>query len=266
MIGAVRLARVVSATALVFAGCTGSTSSPSVRTAPTTPGAAAVSPTPPTTGRCANLYQPVVEGAVWTYHTTSDTAGDVRSIDVAVDTRRVMRGGFRTVTSVPGGSFPVDWRCVNEGLVQSDLGDLTPGGPRSLFRVTRVVGVTFPAGDLRGKNWRQSYSLAGSLTAAGQRAPYAGSAIVRYVAGDRAESVDVPAGTYDALMVYSDMVARLRLTVAGRQVPLALEVQRHSWYVRGVGMVKQVSDATIGFAHVQIAMLLSDVTGLGQSF
>ena len=266
MIGAARPARVVSAAALVFASCTGSTPSPSVRSARTTPGAAAVSPNPPTSGRCANLYEPVVEGTVWTYHTTADTAGNVRSIELAVDTRRVRRDGFRIVTSVPGGSFPVDWRCVNEGLVQSDLGDLTPGGPRSLFRVTRVVGVTIPAGDFRGRNWRQSYSLAGSLTAAGQRAAYAGSAVVRFVAGDRAESVDVPAGTYDALMVYSDMVARLRLSVAGRNVPLALEVERHSWYVRGVGMVKQVSDATIGFAHVQITMLLSDVTGLGQSF
>ena len=259
------MARVVAASAVVLAGCTGRTSAPPIPSTPAVGGSGTPSAIPPTGGRCANAYQPVVEGAVWTYHTTADTAGNVRSIDVAVDTRRVSRSAFRMVTSVAGGSFPVDWRCADEGLVQSDLGDLTPGGPRSLFRVTKVTGVTIPTGELRGRKWHQAYAMAGSLTSGGQRATYVGDATVRYVGSDGTESVAVPAGTYDALMVYSDMIAHLRLTADGRHAGLALEVERHAWYVRGVGMVKEVSDANIGFAHVQITMLLSDVTGLGQA-
>jgi hypothetical protein len=207
-----------------------------------------------------------VKGAVWTYHTTADAAGTLQTVDAAVDTRSVRRSAFRMVTSVAGGSFPVDWRCTRAGLVQRNLGDLTPGAAPSLFRVTDESGVTVPSADLRRLRWTQVYVLAGALATAGGRAVYAGRAVIRYTGGDGKESVTVPAGTYpDSVTVYSDMVAHLSVTVQGRRVPFALEVEKHAWYVRGVGVVKQITDANIGFAHIQITMLLSDVTGLGLS-
>jgi hypothetical protein len=207
-----------------------------------------------------------VEGAVWTYHATSDTAGTLQTVDAAVDTRAVRRSAFRMVTSVPGGSVPVDWRCTGAGLVQTSLGNLTPGAASSLFRVANVSGVTVPSADLRGRRWSQVYVLAGSLEIGGQRAVYAGRAVIRSAGDEGRDSVTVPAGTYaDAVTVYSDMVAHLSVTVNGQRVPFALEVEKHAWYVRGVGIVKQVTDANIGFSHIQVTMLLSDVTGIGLS-
>jgi len=208
-----------------------------------------------------------VEGAVWTYHTTADTAGTLQSVDAAVDTRTVRRSTFRMVTSVAGGSVPVDWRCTRAGLVQTSLGNLTPGAASSLFRVVNVSGVTVPSADLRGRRWNQVYGLAGSLGAGGQRAVYAGRAVIHFTGDDGKDSITVPAGTYaDAVTVYSDMVAHLSVTANGQRVPFALEVEKHAWYVRGVGIVKQVTDANIGFAHIQVTMLLSEVTGIGLSF
>ena len=61
MIGATHVARVVAASAVVFAGCTGRTPAPPVRSTPAAGGTATHAAIPPTGGRCANVYQPVVD-------------------------------------------------------------------------------------------------------------------------------------------------------------------------------------------------------------
>lgn len=210
-------------------GATGSTSSPS-------PGAQTVA-----AGPCANAYMPVVRGASWTYE-LSEPAGTVYTDTVTA----VEDLGFTITTDFDRLTKRTDWACTAQGLTALTYGSgpaasLSVGGLQASFETTDVNGVTLPADLSAGDRWRQTFQLSGRLDVGGERTRVAGSVdYVLHARGD--EKVDVPAGTFDALAVDTDITLDLVPASGGLGIPLTLELHGVQWFARDVGLVRSETD------------------------
>jgi hypothetical protein len=186
-------------------------------------------------GLCGNPFFPIVEGASWTYNTTGAGASTyTRSV------AEVRDNGF-TLTHTTSGSptvLRIDYECTEDGLVSGTLGGLPAAGGFSL-KVTGFSGTNFPPADQWqvGNTWTASYTVEGNGSVGGIEANASGTIDLSYeIVGQ--ESVDVPAGTFDAFKVDSTLTEQLTMSAAGATVPMDLAINSTDWYAKDVGQVK----------------------------
>ena len=215
---------------------------------PTAEPTAAPSPVPPTaepsalaTGECGNEFYPVVEGRALTYTTNTEGlgAGDYTTIF-----SNVTDSSFTLTTDVGDGDFiATDWQCAADGLLSPEFTQM-PGGMDDLqIEFVEATGFTIPAVDKFrvGESWPTHY-VANATMAVGDSDP-----IVMVQTIDMTntvtgiEAVSVPAGDYpEAVVVDTVTTINIGMTIDGvEQTMNVIEMSYQSWYVEGIGLVRQ---------------------------
>jgi hypothetical protein len=197
-------------------------------------------------GACGNTYYPVVQGATWTYESTGSPAGEYSFTDTITSVRS---DGFTLTSQVGNLTRTQEWSCTEQGLVAQQ-----PGGPalailssqdmNFTFDVKKVDGFSYPLEMNAGDEWQHTLEFEGKMEIAGEDATAAGNAQTVYKVLED-ESVNVPAGTFQATKVQVETNIVFTIQVQGIAVPASFSSSYTYWYVKGVGWVKAQGDGNI---------------------
>jgi DUF3108-like len=209
-------------------------------------------------GACSNTYQPVVQGATWSYDVTGGTSGPTSYTD--------------QISSVSGDSFILTtttgdivrdqrWSCTADGLVALDFG----GGTATLavadmsvvFDTTEATGVTLPSDISPGDTWSQTFTLEGTQNVTGDQAAKVTGTVKYDSTATGLESVTVPAGTFDTLRMEGPNSMDLSVEMSGFAVPMAITGTIVRWYAPGVGYVKSIETSNVFGTDVEITTELT---------
>lgn len=235
---------VFSGLALALAACGGSPTPLPSTAGPSTEPAVVPSETPAVqasaSSLCSNALYPVVQGATYSYNTTSSLGGGAY-----VKTITSVRSDGFTVTEEFNTSVKVtnEWSCAADGLVS-----LTPvsGSSASVntqsmatdVKTTGHTGVTLPTHIAPGSTWTQSLEAKGTSTSTD------GSSIDSDTVTDTTftavgmEDVTVPAGTFSAMKITVHSDIHLTMSVMGQNNSTDLGVDSTLWYAPGIGEIK----------------------------
>jgi hypothetical protein len=212
--------------------------------APTATGAA------PNAGACSNSYYPVVNGATWNYTGSGGPNGDYSYTDTISEIRA---DGF-TITTVIDNSVTTtqQWSCKPEGLTALQLPGfvtiLAMQQSNATLQTSDIQGVTLPAAISPGDDWSYQLNLQGSIETDGIKADTDGNAVYNFTAAD-VESVNVPAGTFDAMKINGVLTFDSTASISGFSLPVKISLNTTSWWAPGVGMVKtQITGDMVGTA------------------
>ncbi len=186
-------------------------------------------------------FYPVVLGATWTY----DMQGEQFTqtiVDVTPD-------GYTIEANVADQVVSMDFICQDDGIVQLGMPGLGDMGVAMDIEILELEGVQFPARFAPGETWTYKMTMAMKMS---MEMEGMGNMVVDSTSVTSAdnrfgdpETVTVPAGTFTALPMYSDSNVSLTMSMMGMTLP-ATDVASTSttWYVEGVGMVRQESDGS----------------------
>ena len=230
---------------------------PPPATEPTTAPAPAVEPTTMpeegaslTAGDCDNPYFPVVEGRTYRYANEIPGLG---ASEYAQTYSAVADSSFTiTIDAGDGDVFVQTWRCTGEGLLQPEFSQM-PGGLEGVeIEFVEAEGVTVPTADVfeAGGEWTTHYVANATLPDMGAGAITMVQTVdlINTVAG--IEAVSVPAGDYPAA-VRIDTSGTINIAMSsGDTAAPATDVTLNysSWYVAGVGLVRQEFSGLFGEA------------------
>lgn len=200
-------------------------------------------------------FAPATVGDSWTYRTTQSAPG--LAMPGATTTDRIASGGQdggrwvgRMVTEDAGNPAANSERSliITPAGVSPDIGTMTTSiGP---VTTVKTSGVFLPTDLTPGLRWAWTQSIDSPISTMEVR----GSA---EVVGTR--TVTVPAGTFEAVVVRSEV--KNHVVTKGGQVPPIEHVQRdESFYVRGLGLVKNGTLAGAGYSAEKVLLKYS-VTG-----
>lgn len=197
-------------------------------------------------GLCANAYYPVREGATWTYSSTGGPAGGRGFTDTITSVRD---DGFTLTSKFRDLTRTQEWSCTPEGLVAMQLGGTAlsifePDTMQVSLDVSRVSGVTFPSAIKPGDIWQHALDFSGKITMRGHETDAKGDAQSSFTAVGY-ETVNVPAGTFDALKIHVDTTFRLTSNFSGVDLPFTFTTPYDYWFVQGVGWVKASGKGTV---------------------
>lgn len=155
----------------------------------------------------------------------------------------------------------LNFKCTAEGLqgLQYDNGNTvsTVNNMRGKLKTIKAEGLTFPA-EARwqpGEKWTGNYQVRWEIQA-GSGAPNTANATVEgksEIIG--AESVTVPAGTFDCLKVHHTITLRFAsMKVGNLTVPInqPITITTDAYYAKNVGMVKSIVAGTMGGATTEL--------------
>jgi hypothetical protein len=224
---------------------------PVASTLPVTPPAA---PTQKGSGGCTNAYFLLSSGATWLYASTGSLAGDytyTRTLSGLSDT------GFTTIDVLGGVTRTTQWSCDSGNLTALDTGSSNALVSSSSMTMTvdsvNATGYIIPADFTDGKTWSENLLVNGTAVQGKDK-----STVVSEVKTDcttaGAESVKVPAGTFDTVKItcHSNQVATVTLTVGGTTGPITTIQDSTRWYAQGVGMVQTVNSGDAGSETIQL--------------
>lgn len=198
------------------------------------------------TGACANVYYPVVQGATWTYKSTGSPAGDYKFTDTI---SAVKSDGFTLTSQFGDLTRTQEWSCAKQGLVAMQLGGpavatLNSQDMNFTFDVKKVEGVTISVEMNPDDEWGHSLDFEGKMDIANKPASTEGNAQTAFkVLGD--ESVNVPAGSFQATKVQVNTNITFTIKVQGISVPASYSGSYTYWYAKGVGWVKAEGQGNI---------------------
>ena len=195
----------------------------------------------PVTGAdlCANAYNPVREGATWSYKSIGSPVGDYSFTDTITSVRE---DGFTLTSQFEDVTRTQEWACKPEGLVALQLGGpsaatLNTQDVQLNLTVNNVSGVTFPREIITGNKWQHMLEFEGEMDIAGTPAEATGGSESNFSALGT-ESVTVPARTFDAMKVQVDSTISINATFQGISMPVAFSGTYTFWFAQGVGWVK----------------------------
>ena len=198
------------------------------------------------TGACANDYYPVLQGATWTYKSTGSPAGDYKF----TDTISALKSDGFTLTSQFGDlTRTQEWSCTDQGLLAMQLGGpavatLNSQDMNFTIDVKKVDGVTIPTEMNPDSEWQHTLEFEGKMELAGESATAEGNEQTAYkVLGN--ESVNVPAGSFQAVKVQVETNIIFTIQVQGISVPASYSGSYIYWYAKGVGWVKAEGQGNI---------------------
>ena len=191
-------------------------------------------------GDCANEFFPVREGLVQHYST------NIPGLDVGEHTMtysEVTDSSFVVTTNVGEGDVIVHtWQCSGDGLLSPELTQL-PGAEGLTIEFVEATGVTLPPADRfrAGESWSNRYVANAVLSNAdeAQMTMVETVELTHTVVG--VEAVSVPAGEFpDAVRVDTAGNVNILMSIDGAAGPASdVPMTYSSWYVAGVGLVRQ---------------------------
>jgi hypothetical protein len=241
---------VPSATPIKVAGP--SATLPVTSTLPVTPTAA---PTPAVSAGCTNAYFPLSSGATWSYASTGSLAGDytyTRTLSGLSDT------GFTTIDVIGTVTRTVTWSCDSGNLTSLATASSNTLVSSSSMKMTvdsvNATGYVIPDAFTDGKTWSEDLSINGTNVQGTTKKGTVVSEVKTDCMTAGAESVKVPAGTFDTVKItcHSDQVATVTLTVGGTTGPITTIQNSTQWYAQGVGMVQTVNSGDAGIETIQL--------------
>jgi hypothetical protein len=205
-------------------------------------------PNPPADGGsvCAIAYYPVRQGASWNYKSNGGPAGEYSFTDTITAVRE---DGFTLSTQIGDLTRTQEWTCSAEGLTALQLG----GAPAAMLNaqnaqvnlnVTNVTGVTFPSQINVGDQWQQNLDFTGNVTMMNEKAEAEGTAQMNFNAVGT-ESVTVPAGTFEALKVETNITLNISASFAGITLPVTFSGDYTYWFAQDVGWVKATGSGNV---------------------
>lgn len=200
-------------------------------------------------GACDNPFFPIVEGRVLRYRNT------IPGIDVSEYTMTysdVTDSSFvGTITTSDGEMIIQEWTCQDGGLLSPQLLQL-PGGAEGIsVEYSNLEGLTLPSADQMrpGGSWITSYTATATIADPDSETSMTMTQVTNMtntVTG--IESVTVPAGTYsEAVRVDTTGTINMSMAIGDQTSPMSdIEMSYTSWYVEGVGLVRQEMGGLFG--------------------
>ena len=217
---------------------------------------AATATTPPVSasagnGNCTNAYYPVSSGSNWSYSSSGGTLG---SYTYTTMVSAMSNTGFTTSNQSSlgtGGTSDVKWTCKDGKLAAFDAGSNSLTMSTSKMKVTSTSitadGYNIPNNFTVGTTWSEKVTINDTVQSGARSVDSRIESTVDCSAAG-AESVTVPAGTFDAVKVTcTDTVAvseLMQATAIPAGAPTTVNVT--DWYAKGVGLVKSVRASTAG--------------------
>jgi hypothetical protein len=112
------------------------------------------------------------------------------------------------------------------------------------LNVTNASGVTFPSQINAGDQWQQNLDFTGNVTMMNEEAEAEGNAQMTFNAVGT-ESVIVPAGTFEALKVETNVTLNITASFAGITLPVTFSGDYTYWFAQGVGWVKATGTGNV---------------------
>lgn len=199
------------------------------------------------TGECANPFFPVVEGR--TYHYNSYLEGFGES-SYSITFSNVTDTSF-THTFTPGDediSITTTWTCRDGGLLAPEFGGFTDLLEGMTFEFVEADGLTMPGeGDFfPGATWTTHYVANATMPDMGIGPITMVETIDMTHKVIGTEAVSVPYGDFpDAWRVEMTGTVTVAMSAGGvEQNGSAMPVNSVSWYVKDIGLVKQITTDT----------------------
>lgn len=204
-------------------------------------------------GACGVSYFPILPNTTWVYR-MEDEEGTF--IENKVWYEEITEDSFvwkQELEGDPPITAESAWTCSEDGLISTDYAATNiPQIMESMdydyeysIETLEFSGITFPAEAqwVVGSEWVGSWKIASEIDVEEMGLVNADIDVTMNNIITAEETITVPAGTYEkALRVDSIMYIEVGFKMAGLTVPaMKSEYVMSSWYVRGVGMVKQSS-------------------------
>jgi hypothetical protein len=185
---------------------------------------------------CDSPVMPVIEGASWTYRDADASVSYTQRISNVTPT------GFTMTQLIDGEEYAVSWACTPDGLLATEFSVPVEG---FAFETLEASGVTFPNRLSVGDSWDSTFTIAGSMAQEGMQMSFSGQSVSTQTVVRR-ESVTVPAGTWDALVLDGPFTMTMSASVMGMTMPIPpMEGSSTVWLVEGVGMVRTESAGSV---------------------
>lgn len=209
---------------------------------------------PMISGACGVSYFPILPDAIWTYRLYDETGTFIESriwYEEITETSFVWK---QEIDGDPPITSQAAWTCSDEGLISTDMAStnlpmvMEAYGYDYEYEVETLEfsGITFPANDrwVVGTEWTGNWKVQGDIYVEDVGMTNANIDVTMNNTIAAEESVSVPAGTYEnALRVDSVMLMDIVISYQDMTLPsVKAEYNMSSWYVQGVGMVKQASE------------------------
>lgn len=192
---------------------------------------------------CANVYNPVQDGKIKNYKSSSG-GGDVKFV------QKYIEGESKFVEEFTVGSTIVKhfWECTDEGLIAANPGSMMDSKNMQL-EPKHISGVTLPKeSEMKiGKTWSTVYEAKGKSQI--------GSVNSTVTINNKLVSLDdeikVPAGTFKAAKV--ETVINVNMKINGSSFPTP-PIKSAVWFAPNVGMLKSgTTDGSFGNAVIEYA-------------
>jgi hypothetical protein len=200
------------------------------------------------TGDCGNAFYPVVEGRVLTYNSTIAGLGESTFSTTFSD---VSESSFTVTTDVGDEeAISVTWICTGEGMLSPEFSQLPGAGEGFSIEFVEAEGVTIPSEDLfqPGESWSTHYVANATMadTGAGEMTMVQTMDMTNTVTG--IETVSVPAGDYpEAVRVETTGTIGIAMSIGDTAQPAtSVPMSYITWYVEGIGMVRQDLSSLLG--------------------
>ena len=203
---------------------------------------------------CGVSYFPILADKTWVYRIYQENGTYVENRVWYEDISDASFTWKQEMAGDPPITTEVQWNCSDEGLISTDYVSsnlpmvMQTMGVAGDYQIETLEfsGITFPASDMWyvGSEWTGSWKVKSQLTIEDMGLVDAEITLTMNNVIGGEEPVSVPAGTYDkAMRVDSTMLIETNITMQGMTIPtINGEYTMTSWFVEGVGMVKQVSE------------------------
>lgn len=195
---------------------------------------------------CAHPYYPGASvGATWTYQVTGDQVESFTFTDTVTDVRA---DGFTLTSAFDELTRTQEWSCTTVGLAALQFGggaaaNLSGNNIQANFVTTNSSGVTLPADLAVGSTWTQSLDIEGDMTIEGGLSASAAGTVDYSAQAVAIETINVPAGSFEAIKIEFDLTFNINASVSGLTVPVTMTGVTTSWYAPGVGWVRSVDNS-----------------------
>lgn len=206
---------------------------------------------------CDNLFYPLGKGYAYTYRITFDDGSDPEEYQF-----RTLDETEETVTvelDFDEFSSEVQWQCGEEGMFSSEYAqfDFQDFGEFVEIETVSFEGVTLPPEEewYLGNTWDMNYEINIDYE-------LEGAALFSNVVGDMVyeivavEEVTVPVDTYpEAYVVKTTGTIIFNTDLMGTGMSNEFPLELTSWYVKDIGMVKQISTDIGGTSTTELVSL-----------
>lgn len=209
---------------------------------------------PVLSGACGVSYFPILPDTTWLYRMKDENG---LFVETRVWYEDITDDSFvwnQEMDSDPPVTAQSGWTCSDEGLVSTDFA--TTNVPAVLdamgydyeyeIETLEFSGITFPSNELWfvGSQWTGNWEVTGDVTVEDLGLVNAVIDVTMENTIAAEEPITVPAGSYEkAMRVDSIMKLDISITMEGMTIPaIKGEYTTSSWYVQGVGLVRQSSE------------------------